>query len=39
MFEKLKALKNQYEQLQQRMQMPETYADPALFAKYDRESR
>ena len=39
MFEKLKALKNQYEQLQQRMQMPETYADPALFANYDRESR
>ena len=39
MFEKLRALKNQYEQLLERMQMPETYADPALYAKYDREAR
>ena len=39
MFEKLRALKNQSEQLLERMQMPETYADPALYAKYDREAR
>ena len=39
MFEKLKLLKNQYEELQQRMEMPETYSDPALYAKLDRESR
>ena len=39
MFEKLKLLKNQYEELQKRMEMPETYADPALYAKYDREAR
>ena len=39
MFEKLRALKNQYEQLLERMQMPETYANPALYAKYDREAR
>ncbi len=39
MFEKLRALKNQYEQLLERMQMPETYADPALYAKYDKEAR
>ena len=39
MFEKLKLLKNQYEELQKRMEMPETYSDPALYAKLDRESR
>lgn len=39
MFEKLAALKNQYEQLLTRMQMPETYADAALYAKCDREAR
>ena len=39
MFEKLKLLKNQYEQLCARMEMPETYADPTLFARYERESR
>ena len=39
MFEKLAALKNQYEQLLTRMQMPETYADAALYAKCERESR
>ncbi len=39
MFEKLKLLKNQYEELQKRMEMPETYSDPALYAKYDREAR
>ena len=39
MFEKLKLLKNQYEELQKRMEMPETYSDPALYAKLDRDSR
>lgn len=39
MFEKLAALKNQYEQLLTRMQMPGTYADAALYAKCERESR
>lgn len=39
MFEKLKLLKNQYEELLKRMEMPETYSDPALYAKYDREAR
>ena len=39
MFEKLKLLKNQYEELQKRMEMPETYSDPTLYAKLDRESR
>lgn len=39
MFEKLAALKNQYEQLLTRMLMPETYADAALYAKCERESR
>lgn len=39
MFEKLKLLKNQYEELQKRMEMPETYSNPALYAKLDRESR
>ena len=39
MFEKLKLLKNQYEELQQRMERPETYSDPALCARLDRESR
>ena len=39
MFEKLKLLKNQYEQLCARMEMPETYSDPALYSRYERESR
>ena len=39
MFEKLKLLKNQYEQLKARMELPETYSDPALYARYDREVR
>lgn len=39
MFEKLKLLKNQYEQLCARMEMPETYANPALYSRYERESR
>ncbi len=39
MFEKLKLLKKQYEELCRRMEEPETYADPALYAKCDREAR
>ena len=39
MFERLKLLKKQYEQLCRRMEEPETYSDPALYAKYDREAR
>ena len=39
MFEKLRLLKNQYEQLQRRMEEPETYSDPALYARCERESR
>ena len=39
MFDKLKAIKIQYEQLLARMQQPETYQDAALFARCDRESR
>lgn len=39
MFEKLNALKNQYEQLVARMELPETYSDPTLYAKYERETR
>ncbi|MGI5977126.1 MAG: peptide chain release factor 1 [Candidatus Limivicinus sp.] len=39
MFEKLAILKNQYEQLQERLQLPETYADPANYAKLDKEAR
>ena len=39
MFDRLKVLKNQYEEICRRMEMPETYADPGLYAKLDRESR
>ena len=39
MFEKLRLLKKQYEQLQRRMEEPETYSDPALYARCERESR
>ena len=39
MFDKLKVLKNQYEELLQRMEMPETYSDPALYSRCDREAR
>ena len=39
MFEKLDALKNQYDELTARMEMPETYSDPALYAKCEREAR
>ncbi len=39
MFEKLKLINNQYEERLQRLEMPETYSDPALYAKIDREAR
>lgn len=39
MFEKLKTIKNQYEQLLARMEEPETYSNAALYAKYEREAR
>lgn len=39
MFERLKLLKNQYEEICRRMEMPETYSEPALYAKLDKESR
>ena len=39
MFEKLRQIKNQYEELLRRMEEPETYSDPALYAKCDREAR
>lgn len=39
MFDRLKHLKNQYEQLCRRMEEPETYSDPALYARYEREAR
>ena len=39
MFEKLKLLKNQYEELLRRMEEPSTYSDPAVYAKCDREAR
>ena len=39
MFEKLMALKNQYEEKLRRLEEPETYSDPALYARCDREAR
>lgn len=39
MFDKLKLLRKQYEELQARMEMPETYSDAALYAKYEKEAR
>ncbi len=39
MFERLSRIKNQYEELMRRMEEPETYSDPALYAKCDREAR
>lgn len=39
MVEKLKLLKNQYEQICARMELPETYSDPALYSRYQREAR
>ena len=39
MFEQLKPLENKYELLCARMEEPSTYADPAVYAKYEREAR
>ena len=39
MYERLNRMKNQYEELCRRMEEPETYSDPALYAQYDREAR
>ena len=39
MLDKLRILKNQYEQLQRRMEEPETYSNPALYARCEREAR
>ncbi len=39
MLDKLRILKNQYEQIQRRMEEPETYSNPALYARCEREAR
>ena len=39
MFDRLSRIKNQYEELLRRMEEPETYSDPALYARCDREAR
>ena len=39
MFDKLKQLENKYELICARMEEPSTYADPAIYARLDRESR
>jgi len=39
MFDKLKILKNQYEELIERMQMPQIYGDAAAYSKCEREAR
>ncbi len=39
MFEKLDALKRQYDELTARMERSETYSNPALYAKCEREAR
>lgn len=39
MLDKLRILKNQYEQLQRRMEEPETYSNPALYARCEHEAR
>ena len=39
MFDKLKLIKNQYEERLKRLEEPETYSDPALYARIDREAR
>lgn len=39
MLDKLRILKNQYEQLQRRIEEPETYSNPALYARCEREAR
>ena len=39
MFDKLRAISRQYEELLRRMEEPETYTDPSLYARLDREAR
>ncbi len=39
MFEKLRLIKNQYEERLRRLEEQETYSDPVLYAKIDREAR
>ena len=39
MFDKLRQLEKKYELLRARMEEPETYSDPAVYAKYEREAR
>ena len=39
MFEKLRQLADKYDLLRARMEEPATYADPAVYAKYEREAR
>ena len=39
MFERLQAIARQYEELRQRLELPETYSDPALYARVEREAR
>ena len=39
MFDKLKLITNEYEERLRRLEEPETYSDPQLYAKIDREAR
>ena len=39
MFEKLRQITKQYEELLSRLEQPETYGNPALYAKTDRQAR
>ncbi len=39
MTERLRAIQRQYEELRQRLELPETYSDPALYARVEREAR
>ena len=39
MFEKLKLIANQYEERLRRLEEPETYSDPQLYARLDKEAR
>ena len=39
MFDRLRQITNQYEELCRRLELPETYADPAQYARVEREAR
>ncbi len=39
MFQRLQAIERQYEELRQRLELPETYSDPSLYARVEREAR